>query len=84
MIPVLAALQPAMIQDLLLGGSTLLTLLGMWLCWGAPHYRMSLEERMKDGKLTEQQARWRMSQSQWLGPVVTTLGVCWLTYFVTR
>lgn len=73
-----------MIQDLLLGGATLVILVGMWLCWGSPRYRMSLEERLKDGKITEQQARWRISQSQWLGPVVTTLGVCWLAYVVTR
>ncbi len=26
----------------------------------------------------------RDSRYQWVGPVVTTLGVCWLTYVVTR
>lgn len=81
---VVFAWQPSMVQDLLLGGATLVTLVGMWLCWGAPRYRMSLEERVKDGKISAETARWRINQSQWLGPVVTTLGVCWLTYVVTR
>jgi hypothetical protein len=71
-------------QDLLLGASTLVTVIGMWICWGAPRYRMLLEERVKDGKISAERARWRIKHSQWVGPVVTTLGVGWLTYIVTR
>jgi hypothetical protein len=45
---------------------------------------MLLEERVKDGRISAEQARWRINQSQWVGPVVTTLGVCWLAYVATR
>jgi hypothetical protein len=80
----LLIMQSTLNQDLLLGASALVTVCGMWICWGTPRYRMLLEERVKDGRISAEQARWRINQSQWVGPVVTTLGVCWLAYVATR
>jgi hypothetical protein len=76
------AIQPALLQDLLLAAAAVVTVVGMWICWEAPRYRMSLEEQVKDGKISEEQARWRIGHSQWLGPVVTSLGVCCLAFVV--
>ena len=78
------ALAPATVQELTLGGATLVILLGMWLCWGAPRYRMSIEESMKDGKMTARDADHRIRRSQWMGPCVTIIGVGLLTFAVTR
>lgn len=78
------ALQPAVLQELMVGAATLVVLLGVWLCWGAPRYRMSIEESVKDGKLTGREAERRIRWNQWVGPCVTTVGVGLLTYAVTR
>jgi len=78
------ALAPATVQELTLGGATLVILLGMWLCWGAPRYRMSIEESMKDGKMTARDADHRIRRSQWMGPCVTIIGVGLLAFAVTR
>lgn len=85
--PLLAAaiaMMSATVQELMLGGATVVILLGMWLCWGAPNYRMSLEEQVKDGKMSGRDADRRIRRSQWMGPCVTVIGVGLLTYAVTR
>jgi uncharacterized membrane protein len=62
----------------------LVTLLGVRLCWQAPHYRMMVEERVKDGDLTEDQARRRMNHSAWIGPVVIFAGIALLAGMILR
>jgi ABC-type nickel/cobalt efflux system permease component RcnA len=78
------ALEPAVTQELSLGGATLITLLGVWLCWGAPRYRMSIEELVKDGKLSSDDAHRKIQRSQWIGPAVTIVGVGLLIYLIMR
>ena len=75
---------PTLKQELALGGAALVMLMGAWLCWGAPRYRMSIEERVKDGKMTDALARRRILQSLWLGPFVTIVGVALLAYVILR
>jgi hypothetical protein len=72
------------VQELMVGGATLVILLGMWLCWGASNYRMSIEEKVKDGKMTGNDADRRIRRSQWMGPCVTVIGVGLLALAVTR
>lgn len=49
-------------------------MIGMRLCWRAPRYRMSIEERAKDGKLTEEQARRKIDLMSWCGPATVLTG----------
>ena len=78
------AFHPTLNQELAMGGAATVMLIGAWLCWGAPRYRMTLEERVKDGKMTDDAARRRILQSQWTGPVVTSIGVALLAYVILR
>ena len=78
------AFQPTLDQELAMGGAALVMIIGAWLCWGAPRYRMSIEERVKDGKMTDELARLRIRQSQWFGPAVTSIGVALLAYVILR
>jgi hypothetical protein len=55
-----------------------LTFVGMVLHWQLPRQRMAMEERMKDGKLTEMQARRRLKIFHWCAPVVTLTGIALL------
>ncbi len=66
------------------GVAIVITLIGMRLCWGAPRYRMSVEEHAKDGKLTEDQARRRIEFMRWFGPAVTIVGCGLLALAVSR
>jgi hypothetical protein len=54
--------------------AVVITLMGVRLCWRAPRYRMSIEERAKDGVLTEEEARRKIAFVQWFGPAVVTAG----------
>ena len=54
--------------------AVLITLAGVRLCWRAPRYRMSIEERAKDGAISEDQARRKIVFFRWLGPVLAVLG----------
>lgn len=78
------AFQLTLSQEMALVGAGVVTLLGAWLCWTSPRYRMELEEHVKDGKMTSDEAFRRIQRSQWLGPAVTILGVALLAYFLTR
>ena len=78
------AYHPTLKQELAMGGAAVVMLIGAWLCWGAPRYRMMIEERVKDGKLADDLARRRILQSQWFGPVVTSVGVALLAYVILR
>jgi hypothetical protein len=53
----------------------LLTVTGMALHWRMPGHRMSVEERMKDGDLSEDEARRRIRSYDLCAKVATMLGV---------
>jgi hypothetical protein len=81
---VLVAFQPTVSQEIALGAAAAVTLVGVWMCWGAPRYRMALEERVKDGKITADDAGRKIQRSQWIGPCVTIIGVTLLLYVIAR
>ena len=67
---------PAKIFDEVgIGAAIVLTLAGMAMHWHLPRHRMSMEERMKDGKMTEKEARRQLQFYTWCAPVATLLGV---------
>ena len=57
------------------GVAVVLTFSGMVLHWQLPRRRMEMEERMKDGKMTEEQARRHLQIWNWCAPIVTLVGV---------
>jgi hypothetical protein len=59
--------------------AVVVTLIGVRLCWRAPRYRMSIEERAKDGAISEDQARRKIAVFRWLGPVLAVLGCALLS-----
>lgn len=61
-------------RELAAYAAVVITLLGVRLCWRAPRYRMSMEERAKDGRLTEDEARRRITFIAWLGPSIAIFG----------
>lgn len=61
-------------QELGILGGALVMLMGMRLCWTAPRYRMSMEERVKDGEITEAKARRNIQMAEVSGPVAVVLG----------
>ena len=67
-------------QDVILIFGVGVTILGTRLCWGAPRYRMSVEEHAKDGKLTEDQARRKIARMNWFGPAVVVVGFVLIAY----
>lgn len=71
-------------QELALAVSAGVTLLGVYLCWIAPRYRMSLEEHVKDGHVSEEKARKKIRMMGWLGPAVCSLGVGALAWLLVR
>jgi hypothetical protein len=81
---VVAVLSIAQLKEIAIGVAAIITLLGVRLCWEAPHNRMSIEERAKDGKLTEEQARRKISRLAWFGPLVTFAGVALLCGVLVR
>jgi hypothetical protein len=62
-------------REFLLIAAAAVTLLGVWLCWLAPHHRMSVEENAKDGRLTDEQARVKIKRIAVVGPLVTFFGL---------
>ena len=82
----LAALLPSSAQTVALastklfdeigiGAAIVLTIAGMAMHWHLPRHRMSMEERVKDGKLTDEEARRQLRFYGWCAPVATLLGV---------
>lgn len=55
-----------------------LTLLGVGLHWCLPQQRMTLEERMKDGKVTEDEVRRRLRFYTFCARFTTLVGVALL------
>jgi hypothetical protein len=52
-----------------------LSLVGMVLHWQAPRHRMAVEERIKDGKITPDEAQRQMRFYARLAPLVTAMGI---------
>lgn len=71
----LAQAAPRYFDEAGIGAAILLTLTGMALHWHLPRHRMSMEERMKDGKLTEEEARRQIRFYSWCAPIATVVGV---------
>jgi hypothetical protein len=64
--------------------AAIVILTGTRLCWTAPRHRMSMEERAKDGVITEEQARRSIQRRNWCGPATIVVGVVLLAYGVLR
>lgn len=65
---------PLLAAEAGLAVGAILTLLGMFLHWRLTHYRMSAEERIKDGELSEADAARRIRLQAYSAPIFTILG----------
>ena len=70
--------------EILAWAAVVMALVGVRLCWGAPRYRMSIEERAKDGHITEDDARRKIAFMLWFGPVVALSGCGLLALVIFR
>ena len=75
---------PEVVREVLVVTAAVITLVGTRLSWTAPRHRMSIEERTKDGELTEEQARRKIRLSGWSGPALVIVGVALLAVAITR
>ena len=71
---VMAQISSAFFDEVGMACAILLTLAGLALHVYRPNHRMMVEERMKDNKLTETEARRQMRFYAWCAPSVTFLG----------
>lgn len=62
-------------SEIALAVAAVTSLLGAWLCWTAPRHRMSVEERAKDGHLTEDEARRSVRVRAKVGPALVIGGL---------
>jgi hypothetical protein len=67
-----------LLDEVGLAVSILLTLTGLMLHVYLPRHQITVEERIKDNKITEQEARRQMQFYRVCAPVVTLLGVALL------
>lgn len=72
---VLAQVTPRYFDEIGIGAAILLTLTGMVLHWHLPRHRMSTEEQMKDGKITDEEARRQIRFYSWCAPIATVSGI---------
>lgn len=63
-----------MTPGMIFAAGALLTLLGVTVQWQLPRRRMSMEERKKDGRLTEAQAERRIWLQSMMAPWLTIVG----------
>lgn len=71
---VLARITPFVALEVQIGVGVCLTVLGTILQWQLPRRRMSLEEHMKDGKITEVQVVRRLKFHHAFAPFLTICG----------
>ena len=71
----LAQLATGIFDEVGVTAAIVLTLIGVTLHWYQPSHRMSLEERVKDGKITADEARRQILFYNRFAPVATLLGV---------
>jgi hypothetical protein len=72
--PVVGQLPPTLEASAFTGGVVLM-ILGLYLRLRLQEFQMTTEERAKDGRLTESQARWRIELMRMSGPVVVLIGL---------
>ena len=63
------------LPELLALVAVVMIIAGAWLRWRLAAYCSDAEEDAKDGKITPHQARKRITQYNWLCPLLTMLGV---------
>jgi hypothetical protein len=66
---------PAAVEASAFTGGVIFMILGLYLRLRLHEYQMTTEERAKDGRLTEAQARWRIEMMRFSGPTVVLLGL---------
>lgn len=64
-----------LVDEVGLGVAVVLTIIGMAMHWQLPTHRMSMEERAKDGKISEDEAHRRVKLFQRCAIVTTLAGV---------
>lgn len=78
----LAQASTPLLDELSLLGAVLLTIAGIVLHLYRPGHRMSVEERVKDSRMTEDEARRQIEFLRLWAPLVTLLGVALLALAV--
>ncbi len=71
----LAQAAPRYFDEAGIGAAIVLTMVGTALHWHLPRHRMSMEERMKDGKMTEEEANRQIRFLSLCAPIATVAGV---------
>ena len=71
---------PRLLDEMGVGAAILLTVLGMALHWRLPQQQMAMEERIKDGKITETEARRELQFYARCAPLATLMGVAVLVF----
>ncbi len=71
----LAQIELEIFDEFGLAAAILLSVIGMALHWWMPRHRMSVEERIKDGILTEDEGRRQIRFYQWCAPISTVIGI---------
>jgi hypothetical protein len=74
----LAQASSPLLDELSVGGAILLTIAGIALHLYRPGHRMSVEERVKDSRITEAEARRQIQFLRLWAPMVTVLGTALL------
>ena len=80
--PLVAQMPSQRFDELGVALAVVLTLAGFALHLYLPRHQISVEERVKDSKMTEAEARWQMQFYRRCAPVVTLLGVGLLTLVI--
>lgn len=75
----LAQVSSALLDEIGIGAAVLLTIAGIALHLYRPVHRMSVEERVKDSRITEEEARRQIEFLRLWAPLVTLLGVAVLS-----
>jgi Na+/melibiose symporter-like transporter len=75
---ILAQVDLEIFNELGIAGAVVLTLIGLVLHTYQFRHRISMEERVKDSKLTEAEARRQIRFYQVLAPAVTMIGIALL------
>ncbi len=78
----LAQASTPLLDELSVAAAVLLTIAGIALHLYRPGHRMSVEERVKDSRITEEEARRQIEFLRLWAPLVTLLGVAMLALAV--
>ena len=75
MLTYLAEVATKVFNEAGVAAAIVLTAIGMLLHWYQPQHRIELEEKVKDGKITDDEARRQIIFFNRFAPVTTLLGV---------